>query len=310
MGIPDKRIFTFFEQVIGFKSSEFKPVGSRKGGRVIDNQEAAKAWLAFIGFSDEAGDRVTHFFSDDKIYDRAFGSRPTSDYWARFCIAIDWDKGREELLERKQGEAGQYLLAYFVWQYINAFIPSPRKYRELALAEGVQSGLIRKASGSIISSDKEQDSFLADNETYQTWRLMANMKELLAEIVSQILCRKYGPLDSATCLMILMSFDSKAYLTTADVRQIATDASTAKDLSKGDTFARTLRMLHFVCQQFWENKKQQLLSTSRLRTYLLKRDVASSLKALVWEYNDRVNLDRAWKEQGTTFVNSLPDLNQ
>jgi len=73
--------YKFFEQVVGFKASEFKPVAARKAGRVIDNQEAAKAWLAFIGFADEAGDRVTHFFSVDKIYDLAFGCRPTVGYW-------------------------------------------------------------------------------------------------------------------------------------------------------------------------------------------------------------------------------------
>ena len=298
----------FFEQVVGFKASEFRPVPTRKSGRVIDNQEAAKAWLAFIGFADVAGDRVTHFFSEDPIYDLAFGSRPTPDYWTDFSLALDWDKDRVSKLERKQGEAIQYLLAYFVWQYINGFVPSPNKYREMALAEGVSSGRIHKASGSITSTEREQDTFLSDNDTYQTWRLMANMKELLAEVVSQVLARRYGPLDTPKSLALLTSFEAKSYILSGDTRQQAQDASVAKDLSNPDVFARILRMLHFVCQQFWEDKKQQLLSTSRLRTYLLKRDISASLKKLVWEYNDRVNIDKIWKPQGKTFLQSLPDL--
>ena len=41
----------FFKQVVGFPQSEFKLESSKKRGRTIDNQEAAKAWLALIGFA-------------------------------------------------------------------------------------------------------------------------------------------------------------------------------------------------------------------------------------------------------------------
>jgi hypothetical protein len=298
----------FFEQVVGHKASEFKPVPTRKSGRVIDNQEAAKAWLCFIGYADEAGDRVTHFFSEDKIYDLAFGSRPSKEYWELFGKSLDWDKLRLEMIEWKQGEASQYLLAYFIWQYVNSFVPSPQKYRELALNEGVQAGRIKKASGSFTSTDREQDAYLSENTTYQTWRLMANMKELLTEIVSQVLTRRYGPLDGEVCAKLLLSFEAAQYRQSADTREVAQMASAAPDLASEEVFGRILRMLHFVCQQFWEDKKQQLLSTSRLRTYLLKRDMAESVKALVWEYNERINLDRAWKPQGKKFLDSLPGL--
>ena len=47
-------VVAFFEQVIGFRPSEFKRMPTRKAGRVIDNHEAAKARLAFIGFANEA----------------------------------------------------------------------------------------------------------------------------------------------------------------------------------------------------------------------------------------------------------------
>jgi hypothetical protein len=298
----------FFEQVVGFKSSAFKPSPNKKSGRVIDNQDAAKAWLAFIGFADEAGDRVTHFFSDDKIYDRAFASRPSTSYWNEFAVSNSWEGDREGRLEGVQGDAHQYLLAYFVWQYINAFVPSPQRYRELALNEGVKTGKIKKSSDSFVSSEKEQDEYLAGSGTYQTWRLMANMKELLAEVVSQILTRKYGPLDAKKCGSLLNSFEAASYQQTADVRDLARAASSAKELSNDEVFGRILRMLQFVCEQFWENKKQQLLSTSRLRTYLLKREISTALKALVWEYDERTNLDRIWKPQGTTFLKSLPSI--
>jgi AIPR protein len=300
----------FFEQVVGFKASDFKPIPSKKAGRVIDNQEAAKAWLAFIGFGDEAGDRVTHFFAEDKIYDLAFSSRPTAKYWESFSNTNDWDKGREELLESKQGEASQYLLAFFIWQFVNGFVPSPQKYREMSLNEGVAAGKIKKASGSFTSNEREQDAYLAESDTYQTWRLMANMKELLAETVSQVLARRYGALDGETSSRLLASFEANAFRQSAEIREIAQRAAQAGELEDQEVFGRIMRMLHFVSQQFWESKKQQLLSTSRLRTYLLKRDIAASLKTLVWEYNSRINLDRVWKPQGKTFINSLPLIKQ
>jgi len=298
----------FFEQVVGFKASEFKPVPTKKTGRVIDNQEAAKAWLAFIGFADQAGDRVTHFFSDNAVYDMAFNCRPTSEYWQRFAEASDWDKGRAEKLEPQQGDAHQYLLAYFIWQFVNAFVPSPTRYRELALDEGVEAKKITKASGSYTTPLRDQDAYLADSTTYQTWRLMANMKELLAEIVSQCLARRYGPLEAERCEEILSAFEASQYMATASIKEIAQTAAFATDLTAEQAFSRILRMLHFVSQQFFEANKQQLLSTSRMRTYLLKRDLAAQMKRLVWETNDRKTMDRVWKPEGRTFLQSLPDL--
>ena len=52
-------------------------------------------------------------------------------------------------------------------------------------------------------------------------------------------------------------------------------------------------MLHQVCQQFREEEKQALLSTSRLRTMLLKREKTASLKDLVWQTNERIGPDKA-----------------
>jgi len=298
----------FFEQVVGRRPSDFKPEPTKQFARVVDNQDAAKAWLAFIGMADYAGDRVTHFFADDRVYDLAFKSSPTDEYWNSFGGSLDWDQAREKQLAPIQGAASQYLLAYFILQFVSTFIPSPQKYRELALNEGVKAGRIQKASGSYTTSERDQDAYLAENRTYQTWRLMANMKELLAEIVSQILVRKYGPLNEVNSAAILRNFEAADFVISGDIREKAQAAASAAELGKVEVFGRILRMLHFISQQFWEDKKQALLSTSRLRTLLLKREVASSLKDLVWQTNDRVGLDRPWKPEGFTFLQSLPSL--
>ena len=300
----------FFEQVVGAKPRDFKPEPTKQFGRVLDNQDAAKAWLAFIGFADYAADRVTYFFSEDRIYDLAFRSRPNLQYWRDFSVTNDWDTSREKKLELVQGTAEQYLLAYFIWKYVNAFVPTPLQYRRLGLDEGVRSGKIQKASQVYTSPAKDQDSFLSENETYQVWRLMANMKEVLCELVSQILARRYGELDAVACKRILQSFEAREFATTAYVDDLAQRSAHAAELEESEVFGRIMRLLHYVCQQFWEDKKQQLLAISRLRTLLLRRDVAASLKQMIWQTNDRIRLDRPWKPEGKTFVASLPALNQ
>ena len=68
----------FFKQVVGFSSVDFRPDAHKRKGRVVDNQEAAKAWLARIGFADLADDRVTHYFFDPEVYQLAFGMSPTT----------------------------------------------------------------------------------------------------------------------------------------------------------------------------------------------------------------------------------------
>jgi phenylpyruvate tautomerase PptA (4-oxalocrotonate tautomerase family) len=137
---------------------------------------------------------------------------------------------------------------------------------------------------------------------------MANMKELLVEITSQVLVRKYGSLNETTSKVLLQNFEAANFVVAGDTREAAQRANSAPELVKGEVFGRTLRMLHYVCQQFWEDKKQSLLSTSRLRTLLLKREIAASIKELVWQTNDRTGLDKPWKPEGVTFVQSLPPL--
>ncbi|MBI3850705.1 MAG: AIPR family protein [Verrucomicrobia bacterium] len=298
----------FFKQVVGFPPMEFKPDPGRKRGRVIDNQEAAKAWLAFIGFADLAGDRVTHYFAESEVYEIAFTMRPTDLHWRKFSEVRDFDSGRRDTLESQQGNASQYLLGVLLWQFIKHFVPSAQRYREEGLDEGVKAGKIQKASGSFTSPPSEQDAYLATNHTYQTWRLMANMKELLVEAASQMLVQKYGPLTAHVCPQLLEAFDAKEFLATGDVREVTQGISTASDLAKEAVFSRICGFLRHVSGQFWEEKQRQLLSTSRLRTVLLRREMAADFKAKVWEVNQRKNLDKPWKPEGTTFIESLPTL--
>jgi hypothetical protein len=66
--------------------------------------------------------------------------------------------------------------------------------------------------------------------------------------------------------------------------------------------------LHYVAGQYWEDKRNQVLSTSRIRTLLLRADMVSDFKKKILELNKRVALDKPWKPGGTSFLDSLPSL--
>jgi len=298
----------FFKEVVGYSPSEFKPDPSGKKGRIIDNQDLAKAWLAFICFADLAGERVTHYFTEKDVYQKIFQMRPTESHWKRFADSVDFNVEREANLENYQGEAEQFLLAFTLWQFTRFFIPSAQKYREIGLEEGVRAGKLKKSGGSVVNSNTEKDEWLASNSTFQTWRLMANMKELIVEVGSQLLSRKYGPLTGELCKKILESFDASEFIRTNDIRDVAQQAAGASDMEEKDVFGRIFELLRYSTTQFWVDKQTILQATSRPRTILLGRDKAADFKQLVWEVNERKALDRPWKVEGKTFLESLPNL--
>jgi hypothetical protein len=300
----------FFKDVVGHPPSEFKPEPNRKRGRVIDNQEAAKAWLAFIGFSDWAGDRTTHYFGKKEVYEIAFRSSPTSDHWKHFAELTHFQDHRHKFLTMSQATGSQYLLSYLAWEFTRQFIPSPAIYREQGLMEGVRQGKIKKEGGSFTSSIMEQDKYLADNHTYQTWRLMANMKEVLVEAIAFILVKKYGALNDNVSYHLLSDFDARHFLESGDIKQTATTAALGNELPVEALFSRILAFLRFAAGQYWEAKQNQILSTSRVRTLLIRPDMIADFKEKLIAVNQRVALDEPWKPRGKTFIESLPILSQ
>jgi hypothetical protein len=299
---------------VGFPHADFKPDPKRKAGRVIDNEDLAKAWLAFIGFSDKAADRVVHFFEEDSnsdgdsLYELAFIRRPTPAHWKDFGSKIAFDEARTANLAVGQASVSEYMLAYLLWQFVRAFVPSPKEYREAALQEGHLEGKFTKASGSFQITSAQEDAFLATSTTYQTWRLMANMKELLVEAATLLLVRKYGPLDPGICRVLLSTFDVKEFLQLGDVKQSASLANKSMDLDKQAVISRIMCFLRYVSEQFWAAKQDSLLATSRIRTVLIKRSVAAEFKKEMFKREQFTALDEPWKPKGLTFLESLPPL--
>lgn len=298
----------FFKQVIGYSVSDFRSMPGRRRGRVIDNTDAAKAWLCFLGFADLAGDRVAHFFSKPEIYKLAFMMRPGRSHWESFARSTDFDSGRHETLEEGQASASQYLFAYLLLSFAKGFVPPPSQYRKYGLEEGVRSGKIEKHSGSFTSPPLVQETYLAENQTYQTWRLMANMKELLVETAAHLLARQYEELSASCCEQLLRLPEGKEFARSGQIKDIAAMARIDTDLNTEQVLARTFSCLRFAAAQYWEEKQKSLQARSRIRTVLLSRNIAAEFKDKVWELQERRGLDKSWKPEGKTFLESLPQL--
>lgn len=300
----------YFRKVIGYAAKDFRPEPRKKRGRVIDNQDLAKSWLAFIGFPDLAGDRTSHFFEKDDVYRVAFMSSPSDKHWKTIGTRFALDKTRESTLRDAAGGRYQFLLAFAIWQYIKGFLPSPRVYRMEGLEEGHKEGKIRKADGSYKGAVADHDAYLSTNTNYQVWRVMSNMKTLLVFAVAHSLANRYGTLDEETCKRLVFSFDLADFEASGLIAPSPAEVRIMTDLPEAMVFGRILHFLRFVIQQYWEEKRNTLLATSRLRTYLLRSEPLREIGKVITEVNSRKSLDKGWKPGGVTFIDSLPAVSE
>lgn len=300
----------YFRTVIGYSAKDYRPNPTKKKGRVIDNQDLVKAWLSFVGFPDWAADRTAHYFEKDDVYRTAFMSTPTDRHWAKIANRFEVIGDRETTLQ--DGEAGryQYLLAIGIWHYIRGFLPSPQKFRNDALEEGHRDGKIKKADGSYTTPVSEQDAYLASNTNYQVWRVLSNMKELLVLAASHLLCKRYGSFDDETCKKIICSFDLEEFEHSGVVTPAPSDVRAMTDVPNEFVIGRIFHFMRYVVQQYWEDKRNALLSTSRLKTYLIREAAIHDIGSAIDETNKRRTLDRGWKPEGVTFTESLPELSE
>lgn len=301
----------FFKDVAGYPAIEFRSEPQKKSsGRVIDNQDIAKAWLAFIGFGDLAGDRTAHYFSSPDVYRRAFESSPSQKHWEslRNVRNFDGEELRDTNLTAVQGSGFQYMLAYCIWMCVKSFVPSSARLREEAIERGVKEQQLTRKDGAIQNPEREVDSYLAADSEYQAMRLMANMKELLVETFSYVLLKKFNVLDEVTCQKLLASYDISTYLDSGKVDSVVECANTKDTIPDEMLFARVLAFLKFVARQHWEENQKSLLSVSRIRTVVLRREFMRDFKAQIDVMLDRKGLDKAWKRDGVSFIDSIPNL--
>lgn len=133
------------QQVPWFRKRDYEVACSgRPRYRKIENEDVAKDWYSWIGFSGQVLQGGVDFFGNDAVYDTIFKKRPSTDYWQAFADP-DFGRPSDELFEAVTPSAHQYLLARAVAAYVKDSNPTPYRNRHDSIQRLVKSGCFAPA---------------------------------------------------------------------------------------------------------------------------------------------------------------------
>ncbi len=165
----------------GYRPANFR---GENGDRVADNIEVAQAWLAFIGFAEEAQQNKKVIFESEKMYAVAFELPPkmhASNLGFKFSNT-DSDG------EKQSPPAEGLLFAFLLWKTINAILPSKAEHRKACIRELKASGIIKDED----ARREAQNQALSEYEPYLIGTIQRSWIFLFVELVGFILFRQYG----------------------------------------------------------------------------------------------------------------------
>jgi len=287
-----------------FKKSDYTS-SFQKRCRVINNALLAKIWYAWTGSSNKVVQGGIDYFDNDEIYNSIFKSAPNSSFWDEFKTNV-YFVPKDLQFSPDTPTIHQYLLSLAAYQVIANHRVSSRQNREEALKRGIQQEKIKvDNNGRIISIKETQDNYLANDDDYRLNIMINNMSDILVELYSFILCKRYGDLDSVT---------SKKLVDVEEIRlfresNFSTDFLPNEIQDGTKIFCPIYAFLKYCMKQYSFTYKAEMAAAARLKSYLFNRKVIQQMKEIVID-SDRaiVEYDRPWKKVGKTFLNSLPDL--
>lgn len=275
--------------------------------RYIDNNELAKAWISFIGFSNKAIMNSDYFKKDD-LYSDIFNARPAEKLWNDFSDEEVEFKRKNDYFEIGiTPTAEEYLLSLLIWYFIKYYSVSSRDNKNLALERGVQEGILNKnLEGMITNSQEEQAKYLIGDEEYMINNIINSSKEVLVEMYSFILLKKYGSgykiakkiLGSETIKPLLEKPDFKSYINVV-VREPKT------------ILYSIYEFLKFVLSQLYMEIKLDYTAAPRRKAYLSNISFITKFKKKILEVNNDNSFKgflKPWKMPDKSFIDSIPEL--
>jgi len=280
---------------------------TNKTYRCIDNQDLAKAWISFIGFSHRAM-MTSDYFKEEDLYNKIFKCYPND------ILRKDFLQTKKDLIDNgsyfdrdKRPKAEEYLLSYLIWKFIREYSVSPKANKVAGLLRGIEKGTLKNnKEGNMLSTKEEQAQYLANDIDYMTNNIINNSKEVLVSMFSFVLAHKYGfgfkiakaLLNTPTFLPLLKEPNFKVY---------------ARDITqKSDNILFSLyEFLRFVITQLYVEIKGEYAAASRTKSYLSNQAYALKLKTKIIEMNSADYLKTYladWKQPGKSFFDSMPDL--
>lgn len=273
--------------------------------RVINNELLAKIWFSWIGNSNKVAQGGLDYFDTDEIYNMIFRSVPRSDFWDEFRTNVYFNP-REELFSPGTPTTHQYLLAYLTYHVITNKRFSSKRNKDEALARGVQKNKIKvDNTGKIISPKDTQNAYLAEDDEYKLNNMINNMNDIMVELFSFILTRRYGELDSNKSKLLLEIDEVTQFKNSYFLKDYL--PSEVQNGSK--IFGPIYAFLKYCIQQYAVLYQAEIAATPRFKSYLFNRRVVYQLKELIVKKDESIKiLDETWKPAGKTFLDSLPNL--
>lgn len=277
----------------------------QKRYRVINNEFLAKIWYSWIGNSNKVAQGGLDYFDNDEIYNMIFRSVPKSEFWDEFRTNIYFTPNADQFSPGTP-TTHQYLLSYMTYQVITNNRYSSKRNRDEALKRGIQQDEISvDNTGRIISPKEVQDAYLAKDDEYKLNNMINNMNDIIVELFSFLLSRRYGELDSNKSKLLLeidevTQFKKSNFL----IDYLPTEVQDGKKI-----FGPMYAFIKYCIQQYAFTYRAEIAATPRFKAYLFNRRVVQQLKQLIVSTDKEiVGFNRPWKEAGNTFLNSLPDV--
>lgn len=300
-----------FESLKRYHTRTFKPKDyeSADKHRIVSNDEIAKAWLSFIGFSSLASEKINAFESVDDLlvagrYEWLFEKRPNAAHWNAITLGPQ-PTFTDEDFDPFSPAPEQYLLSYLILEFARAYLPSPQANKKACEQRLILSKKIKEGS-----SAEEKNKAMMEDDSYVLYQILSNMKEVIVELFAWVLVKTYGPITEVTARQLLhlpglldiyKNPDLKSYMN--DIRQMEPK--------------RKLTNMLFICMEFikegimrWTsvNKREYLASQRRIR-FLHSAATIEQMKGFLAQANESTRLfAEEWKPPDVSFLESLPKL--
>jgi hypothetical protein len=281
--------------------------------RKISNEDLAKCWLSLIGFSKDASENIKAFDFDEENkngeengskYEWLFEKRPRKKHWASVPLGpqVKFD---DENFESQSPSPEQYLLSYFIYEFLKAYLPSPQSNKSDCIKKLKES---RKITDS--STAEETNKALMEDDDYVLNQILYNMKEVIVELFASIFIKTYGDLDEQTAKNILKM---KCF---TELNEAPDFKGYVRDLESSSPNEKMGNVL-FTCFEFikeavnrWKsiNQREYFTSQRRIRFLHSPRSV-ESFKNFLTEANKATSqFSFNWKKPNIDFYSSLPKL--
>ena len=298
-----------FKSTIDYSPSNFKPRYYQYNNRyrVINNEILAKAWLSFIGFSTDASEKINafEFIDDGGRYEWLFDRSPSSEHWNIVALGPQVSFN-EENFEPYAPEPVQYLLSYLIFEFVKAYLPSPRSNKTACIQR------LKKTERLTDNSSAEDiDKALMEDEDYVLNQILYNMKEVIVELYAWILIKAYGPLNAETADKILQLPGMCTLYAAPDFKTFV------DDLGEADLLENLENNILFTGFEFikeavtrWKGvHEQEYLASQRRTRHLHSAKVIEQMKDFLSKTNENTRRSEyKWKPPQIDFLHSLPEL--